>query len=376
MSKDTRFVGLDVHANSIAVAVADAPEGEARSLGKIPNRIESIRKLIKTLGPVERLRTCYEAGPCGYVLYWQLTELGVDCQVVAPTLVPVRSGDRVKTDRRDALKLARSHRAGELTSVWVPDPGHEALRDLVRARQAAKQDQRRARQRLSKFLLRHDVRRPAKMAAWKSTHREWLGRVHFDSGALEATLQDYLHEMDHQGARIQRIEEAIDRAVAEAPAPIQAVVAALQALRGVAKTTAIGVVAEIGPFSRFSHPTQLMSYSGGVPSEHSSGERTCRGAITKTGNGHLRRLVTECSWSYRHGPGLHLALRKRQQGLDPEVTEIAWKAQVRLCRRFRDLTHRGKPSQKAVTAVGRELLGFMWSIAVRIEAQHRQARAA
>lgn len=375
MRKTTRYVGLDVHSNSIAVAVAEA-EGEVRSVGTIPNRIESIRKLIKKLGPRESLKVCYEAGPCGYVLYWQLTELGVECAVVAPTLVPVKPGDRVKTDRRDACKLARSYRAEELTSVWVPDPEHEALRDLVRARQAAREDQRRARQRLSKFLLRHDVRRPAGMTAWKSKHREWLAQIHFESGALAATMQDYLHEVDHAGERIARLEHALDRAVEGAPAQIQAVIAALQALRGVAKVTAVGVVAEVGEFSRFSRPTQLMGYSGGVPSEHSSAGRIRRGSITKTGNGHLRRMVTESSWSYRHSPGLHLALRKRQQGLDPEVTAIAWRAQVRLCQRYRDLVGCGKPSQKAVTAVGRELLGFMWSIAVHVEAQHRPAEAA
>lgn len=375
MAKDIRYVGLDVHAKSITVAVAEA-EGEVRSVGTIPNRIESIRKLIKKLGPRESLKVCYEAGPCGYVLYWQLTELGVDCEVVAPTLVPVKPGDRVKTDRRDGLKLARSHRAGELTAVWVPDPEHEALRDLVRARQAAKQDQRRARQRLSKFLLRHDMQRPTGMAAWKSKHREWLAQIRFELVGLAATLQDYLHEVDHQGQRIAQLEQAIDRAVEGAPAQIQAVIAALQALRGVAKVTAIGVVAEVGEFTRFSHPTQLMGYSGGVPSEHSSGNRIRRGSITKTGNAHLRRLVIESSWSYRHRPGLHLALRKRQQGLAPEVRAIAWQAQVRLCQRYRDLVGRGKPSQKAVTAVGRELLGFMWSIAVHVEAQHRPAEAA
>jgi transposase len=375
MKKTTRYLGLDVHAESIAVAVAEA-EGEVWSVGTIPNRIESIRKVIKKLGPLAGLKACYEAGPCGYVLYWQLTELGVDCEVVAPTLVPVKPGDRVKTDRRDARKLARSYRAGELTPVWVPDREQEALRDLVRARQAAKDDQRRARHRLSKFLLRHNVRRPAGMAVWKSTHREWLGQIRFEGGALAATQQDYLHEVDHQGQRIVRLEQAIDRGVEGAPARIQAVIAALQALRGVAKTTAVGLVAEVGEFSRFAHPTQLMGYAGGVPSERSSGERIRRGSITKTGNGHLRRMVTESSWSYRHGPGLHLALRKRQQGLAPEVTALAWQAQVRLCQRYRALVGRGKPSQKAVTAVARELLGFLWSIAVHVEAQHRRAQAA
>jgi transposase len=375
MKKSTRYVGLDVHADSIAVAVAEL-DGEVRSVGTIPNRMESVRKLIKKLGPRESLKVCYEAGPCGYVLYWQLSELGVDCEVVAPTLVPVKPGDRVKTDRRDAVKLARSYRAGELTPVWVPDRSHEALRDLVRARQAAKEDQRRARQRLSKFLLRHGIRRPEGMAAWKSRHREWLGQMRFEEFALAATMEDYLHEVDHMGQRIARLEAAIDRAVEGAPAPTRAVIAALQALRGVAKTTAVGVVAEVGEFSRFPHPTELMGYCGIVSSEHSSGGRIRRGSITKTGNGHLRRMVVESSWSYRHGPGLHLALRKRQEGLAPGVTAIAWAAQVRLCRRYRDLVGRGKPSQKAITAVGRELLGFMWAIAVEVEAQYRQAEAA
>jgi transposase len=338
--------------------------------------MESIRKLIKKLGPRKSLKVCYEAGPCGYVLYWQLTELGVDCEVVAPTLVPVKPGDRVKTDRRDAMKLARSHRAGDLTPVWVPDRSHEALRDLVRAREAAKEDQRRARQRLSKFLLRHGIRRPARMTTWKSKHREWLGQVRFEEFALTATMEDYLHEVDHMGQRIARLETAIDRAVEGGAARTQAVIAALQALRGVAKTTAVGVVAEIGEFSRFPHPKELMGYSGIVPSEHSSGGQTHRGSITKTGNNHLRRMVVESSWSYRHGPGLYPALKKRQEGLPPEVTAIAWAAQVRLCQRYRALVGRGKPSQKAVTAVGRELLGFLWAIAVEIEAQYRQAEAA
>ena len=299
---------------------------------------------------------------------------GVDSAVVriTPFEPPPLSAEEERS-LRDLTRAAFAWRRKQLQKILRD---HEALRDLVRARQAAKQDQRRARQRLSKFLLRHDVRRPPKMAAWKSVHRAWLGQVHFEQGALQATLQDYLHEVDHQGARIERIEQAIERAVEAAPAAIREVIAALQALRGVAKVTAIGVVAEIGEFSRFSHPTQLMGYSGGVPSEHSTGGRTRRGSITKTGNAHLRRMVTESSWSYRHGPGLHLALRKRQQGLDPEVIAMAWRAQVRLCQRYRHLVGRGKPSQKAVTAVGRELLGFMWSISVHIEAQHRRTQAA
>lgn len=375
MKKTTRYVGMDVHADTIAVAVAEG-DADARSLGVIPNRIESIRKLLKKVGSKASLRVCYEAGPCGYALYWQLVEFGVKCEVVAPTLVPTKPGDRVKTDRRDALKLARSYRSGDLTAVWVPDREHEALRDLVRAREAVKEDQRRARHRLGKFLLRHGLRKPQKMTSWGTRHRKWLGTERFEQFALDATMKDYLHEVDHADERLERIERAIDQAVELVPAPMRTVIAALQAMRGVAKTTAVGVVVEVGEFSRFSHPRQLMGYSGAVPSEHSSGGQARRGAITKTGNGHLRRLLVESAWAYRHGPSLYPVLRRRQKGLEPEVTAIAWKAQVRLSQRYRKLIGRKMPPQKAVTAVARELLGFMWAIGVHVEQQCRVTRAA
>src|SRR5215211_7884676 len=265
---NVRFIGLDVHAETIAIAAAESA-GEVRSLGVIPNRIESIRKLVRRLEPVSTLRVCYEAGPTGYVLYWQLTALGVKCDVVAPTLVPVKAGDRVKTDRRDALKLARSYRAGDLTAVWVPDAAHEALRDLVRAREAAKKDQLKARHRLGKFLLRHG-RRPEGMKAWTKQHLEWIKtHVHFDEPALEATLEDYLHEVEHVATRIVKLEKAIDEAVQKAPAEIKTVIEALQALRGVAQTTAATIVSELGSLSRFQSPRQLMGYSGLVAREHS-----------------------------------------------------------------------------------------------------------
>jgi len=225
MSK-VRCVGLDVHAETIAVAVAE-PDGEVRSVGVIPNRPESIRKLLKKLGPADQLRVCYEAGPTGYVVYWQLTGLGVTCDVVAPTLVPTKAGDRVKTDRRDALKLARNYRAGDLTAVWVPDAAHEALRDLVRAREAAKKDQLRARHRLGKFLLRHGRRPPTAMKAWTQAHLAWVKRaVRFDHAPQEATLLDYIHEVDHVAARIVRLESAIDAAVTTAPIRMRAVIEA------------------------------------------------------------------------------------------------------------------------------------------------------
>src|SRR5579864_8259130 len=214
---NVRFLGLDVHAETIAVAVAE-PRGEVRSLGTMPNRPESLRKLVKKLGPAEDLRVCYEAGPTGYVIYWQLTALGVRCEVVAPTLVPTKAGDRVKTDRRDAEKLARSYRAGDLTAVWVPDAAHEALRDVVRAREAAKKDQLRARHRLGKFLLRQGRRPPTRMKAWTQAHLTWVkSAVHFAHAAQEATLLDYVHEIDHVAGRIERLERAIDAAVTTAP---------------------------------------------------------------------------------------------------------------------------------------------------------------
>src|SRR5437867_6358442 len=227
MSNNLRYLGLDVHAETIAAAIAE-PDGDVRVLGVIPNRADAVAKLIRKLGPRERLRACYEAGPCGYVLYWQFVRLGIPCDVVAPTLVPTKPGDRVKTDRRDAGKLARSYRAGDLTAVWVPDPAHEALRDLVRAREAAKQDQLRARHRLGKFLLRHGRRPPEKMKAWTQRHLAWVQRdVHFAEPAQEATLLDYVHEIEHAAARLVRLEQAIDTAIQTAPAPLRALIAAL-----------------------------------------------------------------------------------------------------------------------------------------------------
>src|ERR1700731_3518462 len=212
MQEKLRFLGLDVHAETIAVAIAE-PDGEVRSLGTISNREESIRKLVKKLGSVEQLRACYEAGPTGYVLYWQLAELGVKCEVIAPTLVPVKAGDRVKTDRRDAEKLARCYRAGDLTPVWVPDAAHEALRDLVRTRLAAKRDQLRARNRLSKFLLRHGRRAPEGSTAWAVKYLAWVKQQSFEQAAQQATLLDYLHEVEHQAERIVRLERSIDTAI-------------------------------------------------------------------------------------------------------------------------------------------------------------------
>ena len=375
MKGKVRFLGLDVHAETISVAVAE-PDGEVRSLGTIANREESIRQLIKKVGPVEQLRACYEAGPTGYVLYWQLTQLGVECTVVAPTLVPTKAGDRVKTDRRDALKLARSHRSNDLTGVWVPDGESEALRDLVRTREAAKQDQLRARHRLSKFLLRMGRRPAVGIKAWTEPYMAWVRQVRFERPAQQAALEDYLHEVDHMAARVKGLEQAITEVVKLASPGVQEVVKGLQALRGIAEISAVTRVAELGQISRFDTARQLMGYSGAVPSEDSSGKRKRQGSITKTGNAHLRRIVVEAAWSYRHRPAIGPGLRKRQQGVSEPIKEIAWKAQVRLSRRYARLAAAGKDQRKIVTAVARELLGFIWVIGVKAERSVTQQIAA
>lgn len=375
MQKKLRFLGLDVHGETIAVAVAE-PDGEVRNLGVIANRAESVRKLVKKLGPGEQLRACYEAGPTGYVLYWQLTELGVECAVVAPTLVPVKAGDRVKTDRRDAAKLARCHRGGDLTAVWVPDASAEALRDLVRTREAAKQDQLRARHRLSKFLLRTGQRPTVAVKPWTVPYMGWVRQLRYKQAAQEWTRQDLLHEVEHMAERVKRLEEAIREAVKLAPAAMQEVIRGLQALRGIAEISAVTVVAELGRISRFESARQLMGYSGAVPSEESTGQRQRRGNITKTGNAHLRRIAIEAAWSYRLGPRLGPVLRKRQEGVPEEIKEMAWKAQLRLHKRYARLAAAGKDQRKIVTAVGRELLGFIWAIGVKTETAATQARAA
>jgi transposase len=369
MKKRTRFLGLDVHADTIAVAVAEpGRDGEVRSLGMIPNTVDALSKLIRKVG-IAGLEVCYEAGPTGYAVYWQLTRLGVPCVVVAPTLIPVKAGDRVKTDRRDALKLARLFRSGDLTAVWIPDAEHEALRDLVRAREAAKKDQLRARHRLAKFLLRRGLRRdPSMSRAWGKAHWLWIKSLRFDIGAQEATYLDYVTEVEHAAQRVVRLEKALDVAAADAPPRMRAVIDALQSLRGIAKLTAVSVVAELGEISRFTHPRQLMGYSGLVPSERSSGQSTSRGGITKTGNAHLRRVLVEAAWAYRHRPHISPQLKARQKNASERAKAIAWKAQHRLSTRYRRLHARGKPLPQVAAAIARELLGFIWAIGVETEA--------
>ena len=369
MPTNLRYLGLDVHAETITAAVAE-PDGSVRELGTFPNRPEAVRKLVAKLGPADRLRACYEAGPTGYVLYWQLTALGVPCAVIAPSLVPTKAGDRVKTDRKDAAKLARCHRAGDLTPVWVPDAATEGLRDLVRAREAAKQDQLRARHRLGKFLLRHGRRRPEGTTAWGRRHQQWLAAQRFDGPAaavLQTVADEYWGEVRRVAERVARLEAAILTAVATLSPTQQALCGALATLRGIKHVSAATVVSEVGTFTRFAQAPQAMSYAGLVPREHSSGTHVRRGAITKTGNAHLRRVLVEAAFSYRHGPTRSATRNVRHAGQPAPLLALAAKAEQRLCGRYKRLVGKGKAPLYAATVIARELLGFMWAVGHEVE---------
>jgi len=308
--KDTiKYVGLDVSKEKIAVAIAEEGREEPRYFGMLPHTPEAIRKLVKKLGDPDTLRVCYEAGPTGYPLYRQLLTMGVHCEVIAPSLIPQRPGERIKTDRRDAIRLAQLYRAGELTSIYVPTPEDEALRDLVRAREDAKEDELRARHRLSKFLLRNTIQPPSKMTKWTKKYHAWLDSLKFESTALRIVFQEYHHQLKELEQRILRLEKEIEHQATEgAHAPI---IQALQALRGVALITATSLAAEIGSFKRFPTAKKFMAYVGLIPSEYSSGERRYQGRITKTGNRHVRRLLIESAWSYRYQPAIKGQLKKR-----------------------------------------------------------------
>ena len=366
MGDNTAFVGLDVHKETIAVAIAeDGRGGEVRFLGEIANSREAIRRLVTKLTKRHAtLHFCYEAGPCGYGIHRHLTDIGHDCTLVAPSMTPARPGDRVKTDRRDAVLLARLHRAGELTAVWVPDEGHEAMRDLVRARTSAMENLRRARQQLSGFLLRHDrIFRTGRN--WTKKHRVWLSKQRFEHPAHQIVLQEYIAAVDDAADRLARIEGQIQDLIPEwTMAPV---VMAIQAMRGVSFVTAVTVVAEIGDMRRFNTPRELMSYLGLVPSEYSSGGRTARGGITKAGSKDARRVLIEGAWTYRHKAAVGPDNLARLDDLPKAVRDIAWKAQVRLCARYRRLAARGKAQTVVTTAIAREMAAFIWAIARHVQ---------
>jgi transposase len=364
MADRITYVGLDVHKEGIVVSVAAGGlRGEVREYGRIANTPTALDRLMRKLGGDGiSLRFCYEAGPCGYGIQRHVSAQGQECVVVAPSLIPKRAGDRIKTDRRDAISLARLHRAGELTTVWVPDARHEAMRDLVRARLDAVHSLRRVRQQLSGFLLRQGCHygRPA----WTKLHRRWLAGLKFEHAVHHIVLEDYIAAVEAAETRRDRLTAQIEVMLPDwSLAPV---VAALQTMRGMALVNAATLIAELGDLSRFTNPRQLMAYLGLVPSEHSSGASIKRGGITKAGNGAARRLLIEAAWSYRFPARLSREMLLRQENQPKPIRDIAWKGQVRLCARYRKLARTGKPANIVTTAIARELAGFVWAIARQV----------
>ena len=355
------YVAFDTSKLHNAVAIAEAGRsGEVRFLGEIDNTPAATAKLVKKLsGKYDRLTFCYEAGPTGYGLYRQIKRLGHDCMVVAPSLILKKPGERVKTNRRDAVSLVKQLRGGDLTAVWVPDPQHEAMRELTRAREVAVEDLRRKRQQVSAFLLRQGLHYPGERA-WTKAHRAWLVSQKLEYAEHRITFEEMLLAMRQAQERIERLEQAIRVAVPDWS--LAEVVTALMALRGIDFVSATAFLAEIGDLSRFRTPRELMAYLGLVPSEASTGDTVRRGPITKTGNRRARRILVECSWSYQHPPRVGKEKQERVAAAPPAVREIAWKAQCRLSARYRALTRKGKLKTVAVTAVARELSAFIWAI--------------
>ena len=356
MAETTLYVGLDTGKNALDVAIAEPlPGGEVRYWGRIANEAAALDRLVKQLQRAgRRLHFCYEAGPCGYGIYRRLnTKPGVTCQVAAPSMIPRRPGDRVKTNRRDAKTLVKLMRAEELTWSWVPDEAHEAMRDLVRARSTAVQSLTRCRQHISSFLLRQEIRYVGK--PWTKKHRVWLGRLEFAAPAHRLMFGEMLGELDQTQARVARLEDHIRDLVASWS--LAWLVDALQALRGYRLISAVTLVAEIGDPRRFGSPRDLMGYLGMIPSERSTGEKTRRGKLTKTGNRRARRILVESAWPYAR------PIKTAAAHPSAEVRAIADKARHRLARRYRALMARGKCANVAIVAVARESIGFIWAIA-------------
>jgi transposase len=355
---------MDVHKEWIDITLAEEG-GEVRHYGRIGGEqsalIRTVRKLESSGKP---LVFVYEAGPCGFWIYRLLQERGHQCWVVAPSNTPRRVRDRIKTDRRDSLKLAGLARAGELTPIYVPDTADEAMRDLVRAREDAVATQRQARQRLAALLLRNDIRYCGK-TAWTEAHRRWIARLHLPGAAQRIAFEEYVLTVNAATESVQRLTDSVEQELRHWR--WQPVVQALQACRGIQLIHAVRLVAEVGDLSRFSHPRQLMAYLGLIPSENSSGDRRRQGAITKAGNNSARRALVEAAWAYRHGPAVSSIIVRRQTGLPKAAIAIAWKAQLRLCARFRRLSARGINRNKIVVAIARELSGFVWAISQQVK---------
>lgn len=370
------YIGLDVHKDTIAVAVAECGRGEPSYEGVTANTPAKVAKLIERLSARyggERLLWVYEAGPCGYGLYRQIVASGHDAEVVAPSLIPQKAGERRKTDRRDALGLARLSRSGELTAVWVPDQEQEAMRDLTRAREDMKKLELKARQTLGAFLLRHGRVYSQGKSRWTQAHFRWLETLRFDSPVQQLVVQEYIEAVKAAQRQVVGLEQQMREALPQwSLAPVAQ---GLMALRGISLISAMTILAELGDITRFDSPRQLMAYLGLVPSEHSSGNTRRHGPITKAGNGHVRRVLTEAGWNYRFPARKTREIEKRAEKTPLGVQAIAWQAQKRLCGRYRHLIHAGKVKQQVTTSVARELAGFIWAIACEVNGKAHGGRA-
>lgn len=358
------YIGLDVHKDTIVISVARAGRSAPECWGEIANKPSKVAKLVERLSREfegQLLLFCYEAGPCGYGLHRQLLVMGHDCQVVAPSLIPKKAGDRIKTDRRDASKLARYLRSGDLTAVWVPDHEQEAMRDLTRARGDFKNHERKARQQLNAYALRHGHPWPSSKTRWTKGHYNWLEALRFEHDWQQVVLQEYIDAVKAASRRVADMTAQMERVLPQWSLGV--VVESLVALRGIDKLSAMVLLAELGDISRFDSPRQLMAYLGLVPSEHSTGSRRRQGAITKTGNSHARRTLVESAWSYRFPARQTAHLKRKAAGASESAKAIAWRAQKRLCGRYRTLLGAGKNTRQTTVAIARELVGFIWDIA-------------
>ena len=360
MNNTTKYVGLDVSKEEIAVAIAEEGRSKPRYFGMIKHRESTLRHLFKKLGKPENLHVCYEAGSTGYGLYRLLRDMDIDCEVIAPSLIPGRPGDKIKTDKRDAVNLASLHRAGELTSIYVPSKDDEALRDLTRAREDVKEDEQRSKHRLSKFLLRHDLTEPEGVTKWTTKYWNWIEQIKFERSTSRIVFQEYIQQIKEYQNRLLILEKEIEE---QATKGIHAKhIQAFMTLRGVALITATSIVAEVSSFQRFLTAPEFMAYTGLIPSEKSSGPKRSQGRITKTGNRHIRRLLIEAAHQYRHQPTVRGDLKKRQHGQPASILDISWKAQNRLHKKYHKLLNRNKEKGKVIAAVARELAGFIWAI--------------
>ena len=367
MQDCTTYIGLDVHKNTIWAAAA-LPDGPVIEIGEMENSSVAVSRLVRRLAKNHtKLCFVYEAGPCGYDLFRQLTAMGHACLVVAPSLIPRRPGDRIKTDRRDAMALGRLARSGDLTAVWVPDPHHEAIRELVRHRADVKTGERRCRQRISAMLLRHSLRWDRDN--WTKIHRVWLKSQRFEQTESQWIFEDHLASLTEAEERLANLERQMLEALGSWS--LRPVVEGLMAMRGVALVTAMTLAAELGDVTRFDRASELMSFVGLVPREYSSGLTRRQGAITKSGNGHVRRILVESAWAYQYRPSVSKTLRARGARASELVRGIAWKAQKRLCGRYHRMAARNKKKQVAITAVAREMLGFIWAIALQVREEQR-----